>query len=234
VTPSITVTLTRTLTPTPTPTVSGGADDNASNSAYNDGLQNGDNGGTGFSAWSITNVNNAGQYIETSSNPCAGDPDPWDRPVFGDIRVDGKTWAGYANPNANNYFDLYRKAINDLAVGYSLSARVAAAFRSGNKGIELINNSNTTLFNFNIGSDKYTVDGVDQTSWGYNESSVFVLSGRQIGSNTYNALVQRGTDAYASLNRTGVLRGFHIYMSNTNANCGDNYYFNDMKVYYTG
>jgi len=192
-------------------------------------LQNDDNGGSGFSAWSISNTNNAGQYVETSSDPCSNNP------LFGDIRTGGKTWASYANPNANNFCDLYRKLNSDLTAGWSISARIAVAFRSGNKGIELINNANSSLYNLNIGSDQYTINVTNMTGWSYSSTSIFILSGRQINANTYRGSVRRGSDIQAdTTDRTGVIRGIHLYHSNTNADCGSNMFYNDLRVYYTG
>ena len=70
------------------------ASDNASNAAYNDGWQSGDNGGTGFGAWVISFTSSSpdrnGAFVGSSANN--GDPAP-----TGDIDIDGESWGLYAN-----------------------------------------------------------------------------------------------------------------------------------------
>lgn len=70
------------------------ASDNATDPAYDNGWQTGDNGGSGFGAWTIATVSSNpdrnGAYVGSSANN--GDLAP-----SGNIDVDGESWGLYAN-----------------------------------------------------------------------------------------------------------------------------------------
>lgn len=70
------------------------ASDNATDPAYDNGWQTGDNGGSGFGAWTIattsSNPDRNGAFVGSSANN--GDPAP-----SGNIDVSGESWGLYAN-----------------------------------------------------------------------------------------------------------------------------------------
>lgn len=57
--------------------------------AYNDGWQSGDNGGSGFGAWSLSGGSNAGQFVASSNNNGGGGGPG--------IDTGGLSWGGWAN-----------------------------------------------------------------------------------------------------------------------------------------
>jgi hypothetical protein len=69
------------------------ASDNAGNAAYNDGWQTGDNGGSGFGAWTLNalnpNVDRNGFFIGDSSGNGTS--------PSGNINTSGRSWGMYAN-----------------------------------------------------------------------------------------------------------------------------------------
>ena len=217
------VTATPTTTPTPTVTASSGGTDTAVNYTTFGTTPNPVNGGSAFDSWSIVPVNNAGTF-RASSN-AAG---------FGNVDTAGFAFAAYGNPNANNFVDIKRNLAAGLTVGYSFSAQIATAFRSGSKGISLYSDTgwSAQLFNFNVGGDQYTFDGSNQ-GWTYSQTSIFNISAFQVASAQLNVRVWRGSDA-ASKSITGQMRGFKMYIANTNAgNALNDLYFNNLAVYRT-
>jgi len=215
---------TPTTTPTPTVTASPGGTDTAVNYTTFGTTPNPVNGGSAFDSWSIVPVNNAGTF-RASSN-AAG---------FGNIDTASFAFAAYGNPNANNFVDIKRNLAAALTVGYSFSAQIATAFRSGAKGISLYSDTgwSAQLFNFNVGGDQYTFDGSNQ-GWTYSQTSIFNISARQTGSSLLDVLVWRGSDA-ASKTVSGQMRGFKMYVANTNAgNALNDFYFNNLAVYRSG
>ena len=217
------VTATPTTTPTPTVTASSGGTDTAVNYTTFGTTPNPVNGGSAFDSWSIVPVNNAGTF-RASSN-AAG---------FGNVDTAGFAFAAYGNPNANNFVDIKRNLAAGLTVGYSFSAQIATAYRSGTKGISLYSDTgwSAQLFNFNVGGDQYTFDGSNQ-GWTYSQTSIFNISAFQVASAQLNVRVWRGSDA-ASKSITGQMRGFKMYIANTNAgNALNDLYFNNLAVYRT-
>ena len=222
-TPAVTPSNTATPTPTPTVTASSGGTDTAVNYTTFGTTPNPVNGGSAFDSWSIVPVNNAGTF-RASSN-AAG---------FGNVDTAGFAFAAYGNPNANNFVDIKRNLAAGLTVGYSFSAQIATAYRSGTKGISLYSDTgwSAQLFNFNVGGDQYTFDGSNQ-GWTYSQTSIFNISAFQVASAQLNVRVWRGSDA-ASKSITGQMRGFKMYIANTGAgNALNDLYFNNLAVYRT-
>jgi hypothetical protein len=74
------------------------ASDSAADAAYNDGWQTGDNGGTGFGAWSLTSIGPSGFFTQTSTGNGFG-ADPGND---GDINSAGRAWGTYASLDGPN------------------------------------------------------------------------------------------------------------------------------------
>ncbi len=117
------------------------ASDNAAN--YGGSWSNGDDPGTGFLPWAITNNNNgvtifAGTFVGDST---AG---------AGNINTSGVSLGLYANPaaaavNASRAFDV------SLSSGSTFTFEMALNFDNGNKGFDLFAGSQGQVFNFNVG-----------------------------------------------------------------------------------
>jgi len=202
--------------------------DNAADAAYNLGWTEGTDGGTPatFNPWSLTENNNngttvfAGYFIGDST---AGS---------GDINTSGKSFGVFANPagafaNANRSFD------SALDVGQTFSIDLAVNFRNGNKGINLYSGGTggVQLFNFNVGSDMYSIQGTD-TGLAYDPASVFHLAFTQdtLGGGTYS--VSRGASVFSG-SYTGDIDALRLYNAGTNGGedgAADNLYANNLSI----
>ena len=182
----------------------GGSD----NAAGYSGLANGDNGGSGFSAWSTTGGGTSGSYIGDSAAQ-----------GFGDINTSGKAWGFWGNPSGGNYINATRGFSGGaLSVGQTFSIDLAIAWRNGNKGIDIIGNGGVSIFNFNVGSDQYQVNGSDQ-GWSYDQTSIINISITATGAGTYDATVTRGAQSFSSsfANAGAGVTGFGLYVADTDA-----------------
>ena len=83
------------------------ATDNTGNSAYSDGWQNGDNGGSGFNAWSLTTSGTAGQAGFYTGNPSS---------ISG---MSNPSWGMYGNTGAAANAD--RSLTSAMGVGDTFS-----------------------------------------------------------------------------------------------------------------
>jgi hypothetical protein len=123
------------------------ASDNASNPPYSDGWQSGDNGGTGFSAWTI--ATGGGGF----SGAFIGDP-----AAAGIGGMSPQSFGLYANPEAGNPFVNADRGLTGggLSVGQTFSFQWGANWDSngtGNKGFNLYVGgvSGTQVVNVNMG-----------------------------------------------------------------------------------
>ncbi|AWM13794.1 hypothetical protein DI487_07905 [Flavobacterium sediminis] len=209
-------------------------EDNASN--YSGSWTNGSNSGTGFTAWDLwtqnTDASNfAGHFLASSvSNG------------FGDIDTSGSSFGMYGNPSGLNVQANAQRFLNNtgspavsgreyLLPGQSFSIDLAIAYRNGYKGIDLMDQNYTILYNFNVGNDLYSTTDSSDLGWAYDQNSVFKLTVHQFDTNTYEVVITRGTDTYSSGSRTGQFSGFKLYVGNTtDGNALNNLYFNTLKV----
>jgi hypothetical protein len=200
------------------------ATDNANDVAYDSGI-NGQNGGSGFNAWSVSGGGSFGSFIGSSVGQ-----------GFGDIDVSGEAFGFWANPAGANFVNADRTFSSVLAIGETFSIDLAIAFRNGNKGIDLDVGAGTGVWNFNVGGDVYSAGltgfGVD-LGWAYSQTSIFQLDVTQISATEISVVMTRGGDVYNSGNLAvgGQLTGFGLYNSGTDA--GDdrnNLFANNLQV----
>ena len=227
--------------PTPTPTVYT-AEDVASNTAYDDNFVNGDNGGTGFNAWSTIINGTAGGYVASSTAQ-----------GFGNINTNNESWALYANNQLDPFASYTRDLVTGLTTGLALSASIATAWRTGERGVNLWGGPNKSNFLVNFkafaGSpDQYQFDGTNLTgapgTW--SQSAIWDIVAKQTTSNNVEITLTRrdqslgGSEASANpqvVNKTGSLRGIEFYLQNApNNGAGgtndlNNMFFNSLKVY---
>lgn len=209
--------------------------DNAGNYAA---WTNGSNAGTGFTTWDYWTQNTdashfAGHFL--GSSVAQG---------FGDINTSNQSFAMYGNPyyaafppqaNAqrflNNTGSTQVAGRSFLLPGQSFKIDLAIAFRDGYKGIDLLDQNFTPLFNFNVTNNLYTTSTSADLGWTYNQASVFQLEVQQTDTNTYIVIITRGSDVYNSGNRTGQFSGVKLYVGNTSGgNNLNNLFFNNMLL----
>jgi hypothetical protein len=118
-----------------------------------------------------------------------------------------------------------------LLPGQSFKIDLAIAYRNGYKGIDLMDQNFSQLFNFNVTSDTYTTTTNANLGWVYDQASVFLLQVNQIETNSYEVVITRGSDIYNSGIRTGQFSGFKFYVGNTDGGSDlNNLHANNLEV----
>ena len=230
-----------TPTPTPTPTPSSTVaifEDVAANYVT---FNNASNQGFGFQPWSITTVNNAGQYLFSTAQRGVGNIDTAD-----------KSWASYANPALFNINRLNRTVQTPLTQGQLLSAAVAIAYRNGNKGVRVKEQGTNgrVVWEFAVTSNVYRVSAVtsDQT-WPnfllqnpldpnsqlpYSQTSIFDVYVYCKAPLVYDIGLHRRGDGLlltTTLTALADANTFEFYIENTEqGNALNDLYFNSIKV----
>ena len=190
------------------------ADDDASN--YAGGWDGVTSYGTDFSTWSFTQ---AGGYWAPQYSTDA------DLSDFGNISTGDRVLA-------INYGSGYVNANRDLSVwgvNYLFTIDLATQWRDGNRGIDLVDSSNNTLWNFNISNTGY-----GSTAWSYFADMVFNVSAYQNGANLDITVVGSSaggawTDTY-NTSVAGTLDGFSLYAGDTGGNNNAALVANNMTV----
>lgn len=103
--------------------------------------------GNGFSDWTFDNSGGSGFYGSFRGSFSAA------------LDVSGNSFALYANSDASAFSGVATTMPKSLEEGDSFAVSVGVNFRDGNKGFDLRNSSNTTIINFNVGSDEYNITG---------------------------------------------------------------------------
>jgi hypothetical protein len=148
------------------------ASDNATN--YGGTWANGNNGGTGFGAWNISNNDGGGNFAGSfigSSTPGAGN-----------INTGGVSFGMYANPGAA-FLNADRAFSSAMSIGDTFSFNLGVNFDNGNKGFNLYSGgiAATQLINFNVGGGAQVNAGAGLTlnagtGAGYNYGGASALS----------------------------------------------------------
>lgn len=149
--------------------------DNAAATAYSDGWQNGDNGGTGFGAWQLSpasNTGNAGFFISTSASNGDGDGNS-----DGDINTSGIAFGLYAN--GGGLASAVRPFSIDLFAGATLDLKMDNGYidGGGTVGFGLQNSSGNNLLEFYFvgGTSFYQYNdltGAHNTSVGFTDEGL--------------------------------------------------------------
>jgi hypothetical protein len=200
--------------------------DNAAETEYQGtlDLQSGFNGGTGFEPWNI-DVDSGGGIAGTYINSAASEQ-------FGDIDTDGLAFGiEAAPPGEGAYVITERSLLAPLTKGNALSAAIAAAFRSGDKGVILYDKDDNQLYKFAITNNSYVVDNVN-INWPYiGTTSIFNLVAQQTKSNEATVTLTRSPSSYIKT-VTGQIAKISFYIQDTNGGSPrENLRFNSLKVY---
>ncbi|MEY3480950.1 MAG: hypothetical protein RIQ71_1725, partial [Verrucomicrobiota bacterium] len=197
------------------------ATDSATNSAYSDGWQSGDNGGSGFNAWSFNNGANSGEFIGNPANN-----------GMGTTGIGTTAFGVYGNQNSQ-YYNASRSLSTGLGIGDSFSFWWTMNWDTGaaglNKGIEFKSGSaNIFSINNNGTSSDITVNGVN-TGFGYGTNPMFVTLTRTATGYSFSMSPDRdGTGSYsATISSNVTIDGFNIYGSGNDNNGNRNVYYNN-------
>jgi hypothetical protein len=205
------------------------ASDNASDAAYSDGWQSGDNGGFGFTAWTITTGGGG------SSGVFIGDP------VFGGIGgMSPQSFGLYANPEAGNPFVNAERGLTGggLSVGQTFSFQWGANWDSngsGNKGFNLYVGgvSGTQVVNVNMGGTYNITFNGNDVGFQYG-TNVMTWSFTMTGPNTLSVLATPRNlgDPNFTTNITvsAGIDAFRLYASSLDFGDQRQPYFNNFEV----
>lgn len=200
------------------------ASDNAAAVAYDDGWTTGDNGGTGFGAWTLGASDTAGHFIGSSTGLAA---------PGADINVSGESWGMYgATPG---FASADRAFTGDLSVGQTFSIELAVNFRNGFKGLDLKDGA-TTIFNLNIGGDDYTVGGGATPSGSigstYSDNTEFLVSFTQTsaGGGTWSITRSGGVSDLDTGTYVGTPDNIRLYVGSTGGGSPNDLFANSMAI----
>lgn len=213
----------------------GGTDDASRYSSSNTGtsrwMGNAHRGDIEFGNWeheAVPNAGSAGRFIGSSKEGA------------GDIDTGGQSFGIYANPALAPapYASSTRKfAKPALTTGDIFSFKLAVNNRSpGNRGFDLRSTAGTTLFNFDVRSGGYYVNGDNGASLNasHHVNTVFTFTFTQ-RERRVDYLIERSGGITASLSGSfvadsGSLASVKFYISGTGTGPASNLYFNQFSL----
>jgi hypothetical protein len=207
--------------------------DFASDPAYDDGWQTGDDGGTAatFGPWTLTSQGaQSGRFIGDSTTLAPGN-------TGANINTSGESFGLFAHSGQTS------EAFRDfgglsLSVNQTFSIELALNFRNGNKGFDLRDASDNVIFNFNIGANDYTVNlaatGNGSISSTYSANTEFLLSFYQASptGGTWTITRSGGVSEVDTGIYNGVAENIKLYVSQTTGGgaAEDNLYVNSLQI----
>ena len=203
--------------------------DNAADSVYDDGWTTGDNGGTGFSAWTITAEANSGVFIASSTGNGTG----------GSLGIDtsGDSWGMFGNSGAT--VSAIRPLTGILAEGntFSLQMDNGNIQAGGTVGFGLQNSSGTNRFEFYFqgGDANYTLNigGVESdTGIGFTDDGL-TLTFTQLAADAFALSVTPNGGSESLFSGTLVASDIsQVRLFNSNAGAGgpSDAFFNNIVV----
>jgi hypothetical protein len=226
------------------------ASDDQSQSAYDDGWQSTDNGGTGFGAWTLAttsgNGGENGHFVGSSTGNADGSDNGVNNGVAsdGDIDTGGtpEAWALYAN-SGQTASGTRPLTGGSLAVNQTVTVEFDNGFVDGGAtvGIGLQNSSGENVWEmFFVGGQavyQYNqLGGVTNTAVGYGDEGLsveFTLT----GASTYSATLTRydgtsDTIAGSLLTPAGgsSIDQFRVFNFNSGSGGANNFYVNSLTV----
>jgi hypothetical protein len=209
--------------------------DDANASAYGSGWStstDGSTSGDAFGSWVLGSNNGgsgfAGSFIGDSTFLNPGN-------TGADINSAGKAFGMFANQASGALSTASRSFNGALSVGDTFSLDLAANFRNGNKGVNLLAGA-TEIFNFNIGGDNYAVNnaatGNGSIGNTYNSNTEFQISFTQTSATggTWDIIRSGGTSDSDSGTYSGVASSFALYVTGTEGGDQNNLFANNFQI----
>jgi len=206
------------------------ASDNAGNTAYSDGFQTGDNGGSGFTPWTLSSSGGTGGF----GGNFVGNPVPAGITNFGTL-----AFGQFANPGSSGAFaNADRGLAAPLNVGDKLSLQWAVNFDAnsgGSKGFNLYSGGTggTQILNVNMaGTAAITVDGTN-TGFAYGTNPMtwsFEMTNASTMLVTATPRAAGGTSFSQSFAVAGPPDAFRFYASGLDGGDARQPYFNNFEV----
>jgi hypothetical protein len=198
--------------------------DDASQGAYSDGWSTGDNGGSGFGAWTLNNSGSGGWFVGSSANNGFAN---------GNIDVNGKSWGLWAN--SGGLSEATRQFPSALSAGQTFYLKMDNGFvqNGGTVGFALRNGSNNRFeFLFIGGNANYLVN--DSTT-GRNTGVGFTSAGLSLaftltGTDSYSLAINGGTPMTGTLAGSGSIDTLRFFNANAGTGSAYDLFFNSLEV----
>lgn len=188
--------------------------DNAANSPYSNGWQTGDNGGSGFGAWTISGSGSAGVFVGGSD-------------------IGASSWGLYAN--SGGLSQAVRSLSSSLAVGQTFSLQMDNGFvnTGGTVGFSLQSSgANRFEFLFIGGQSNYLINDSttgDNTGVGFTSSGL-TLAFQLTGADAYSFTINGGSAITGNLGNSGGIDGIRFYNANAGPGSDHDLFFNNLSV----
>jgi hypothetical protein len=181
--------------------------DSAADAAYDDGWQDGDNGGFGFSGWGELGIstNSSGHFVfDSSANGFA---------PSGNINTAGRAWGMYANNGATS---TALRGFDALLPGQTFSIAMDNGLINpgGVVGFSLIGVDTAFTFSFAAGDSNYMIDNSIDTGFGFTDDG-FTVALTLTSETTYDLAING--DAVHSGTFSQITPVFAVRLFNSNA-----------------
>ena len=212
------------------------AQDNAGNAAYAGGSYAGQNGGTGFGAFTV--ATSVGTPASAFAGSFVGDATGSENGSGGGINTGGKSFGTYANGTSTGAGDPSVTVSRTFAVGPATGGSFSLDFLSGyNDGANGGGSASVALTNalgafgtFAYQSNNtYTFNGAAITGQGYTNGPIHLVY--NITSATTYSLLETGPFSFTGAGTfAGAITGFQVQQANSNNGGGDHdAFFNNLK-----
>lgn len=201
------------------------AADDASDTAYDDGWGTGDNGGSGFGAWSLSNTGgNSGHFVGASGNNAGGS---------GNIDTGGRAWGAYAN--SGETADGTRPFSGPLSVGQTFSIAMDNGWIGGGTvgfGLQNSSSQNRLEYYFVGGSPNYTIQdnsGSVDSGLGFTGDGMTVAV-TLTGANSYLLTIDGGTAITGTLANSGGIDRVRVFNFDAGSGGNNDAFFNSISI----
>ncbi len=206
--------------------------DNAADTVYNDGWDDGDNGGSGFGGWVMGGNASSSR---TGIGSAAGNGGA------GAIDSSGVSFSLSDPGNSGLFIDVFRFLDVDLVVGETISLDLDVNFRGGFKGIRFRDADDaSSIFRFEIGNpgggdDHIVYDaatGAGSTGNAYSSDTRFhiALSQTSMSGGTWSIIRSGGISDSDQGTYLGTVSSIQLYTFGSGADAEEAIYFNNFSV----
>lgn len=224
--------------------------DSASDTVYDNGWQNGDNGGSGFAPWVLLTLgSNSGHFVASSTGNGDGLDDGSTRGAANDRDIDtnGRAWGMYASLDASMDGALAYRGLTGgpLSIGQSIQIDMDNGYIQpagvNTVGVQfLVSDGNEAFFRFKGGDSTYELlsnnfTTIDTTTLGFADEGMTVsLTRTGFATMVLTATLRNGDTQTVPLTMTGSAGAdvIGVLMNNDSAGPGSSHdaYFNSIRV----
>jgi len=213
--------------------------ENAGNSQYNSGWEDGSSQPLNFSWVTALNVPTgyAGRFLADSKSLSAGSG--------GDINTAGRSWGMYGSNGAeSNALGVLKDGAGNnasLSVGQTLSVDIAVNWRNGYKGFAARDAAGAEIFTLNVVADDYIVfnaetgngsiaNGAFDNAYSINTVFRITMTQTSAGGGTWIITRSGGVSDVDTGTYSGVISNFKVFVGNTVAGSQNDLFVNNVSV----